>query len=155
MLCKHLVTKKASSDTEFTLQFLNTLRRHDYPFIAFGQQYSSRIRLERNNPQEHNDQIMDESSEILDRLETMTVILDQQTVIEERRAMLANIKQLLIDGMDLAEENVQNDGFYDAFTKLVKPITEEITACKEVLNARTQQLTWQPPRNRRLPFYLN
>ena len=146
MLCKHLVVKKAGLNPEFTPQFLNIYRRHDYPFITFDQQYNSQIRLDNmhwNNQQEYNDQIMDEPSEVLDGLETtMTTVSDRQNVIEERMAMLANVKQLLIEGIDLAEKNVQNDRFYDTFAKLVKPITEEITACKEALNARTQQCTW-------------
>ena len=56
--------------------------------------------------------------------------------------------------MDLTEENIQSDKFYETFKNLVKPITERITACNEALNARIQQRTRQPPRNRRLPLSL-
>ena len=69
--------------------------------------------------------------------------------------MLENVRRLLNRGVDLAEENIQNDRFYETFKNLVKPITEEITACNEALNARIQQRTWQLPRNRKLPFFLN
>jgi len=33
-----------------------------------------------------------------------------------------------------------NDGFYEAFTKLVKLIAEEITACDEALNTRNKDM---------------
>jgi len=91
-----------------------------------------------------------ESSEVSNKLES-----DRSFLIEERRNVLETVRQLLNKGVDLAEENIENDGFYETFINLVKPLIEEIAACKEALDAKTQQQTWRPPRNRRLPFLLD
>jgi len=162
MLCKHLVAKKNRLTPGFAPHYLNVMRRHDHPFISFNQENTSRIEPENtawHNSQEggsrseyaHRSEI--ESSEVSGRLESTSI--DRSLIIEERREMLENVRRLLNRGVDLAEENIQNDRFYETFKNLVKPITEEITACNEALNARIQQRTWQPPRNRKLPFFLN
>lgn len=171
MVCKHLVAQKHRLTPEFVPHFLNIMRRHDYPFITFDQEHGSRIQSDNTYWNSSADYMLEDTDyddqpfELL-QSQTSNNSADQQLIIEERRTALEKLRRLLnwgLDvrslltawGLDVAEDNVQNDRFYETFTKLIKPIAEEITACEEALNARTQQRTWQQPRNRRLAFYLN
>ncbi|CAG8587967.1 32295_t:CDS:2, partial [Racocetra persica] len=43
---------------------------------------------------------------------------------------------------------------YEVYTTLKKPLITEVAACNKVLNARTQQKTWDKSKIEKLAFWL-
>jgi hypothetical protein len=125
LVCKHLVLK---SDKDLQPTFLETMRRHDYPFVAFGKNISVPI-LQKNNPWrkplQHRSSVVGSSSsgtlqQELARLETM----------ESRREELAEWKRVMERGFDLYDREMGNDRFVEQFRNLMKPITKAVRECE-------------------------
>lgn len=76
-------------------------------------------------------------------------------LIESRKAELVEDEKMFKSLLEIVSDNVQNDHFYNAYKRLKQTLVNETKACQEALMARTQQNTWNPPRNSKLAFRLN
>jgi len=74
--------------------------------------------------------------------------------IENKKAVLAKDKRIFEMLNSIVEQNIDNDNFFAEYMRLRQNLVDDTIACNEALNARTQQRTWQPPRNRKLAFWL-
>jgi len=136
----------------FFPQYASTIRHHDYLFIYFGCENLPRINLINsvwNNTQPN-------SSNVLTIVPEMSEgsIRTRFDVIERRKAEWEMDKKTFESLMTIVGQNLENDNFYNEYRKLRQTLVDETMACNEVLNARTQQSSWQPPRNHRLAFWL-
>ena len=75
-------------------------------------------------------------------------------LIESRLARLEEDRKTF-EFLVIVKDNVQNDDFYNEYAKLTQTLVKETKACQEALMARSQQRTWNPPRNSRLAFRLS
>ena len=75
-------------------------------------------------------------------------------LIESRLARLEEDRKTFETLVAIATDNIQNDNFYNEYAKLTQTLVKETKACQEALMARSQQQTWNPPRNSRLAFRL-
>ena len=74
--------------------------------------------------------------------------------IKSRKAVLATDKRIFELLNSILEQNIKNHNLFDEYIRLGQNLIDETLACSEALNARMQQSTWQPPRNRKLAFWL-
>jgi hypothetical protein len=149
-LCKHLIFKK--NGKTFLPTFKETMRRHDYPFLAFGMDAAATI-LQENNPWKRflEDNPVEEVS-ASSALPQQAAIATQEK-IEARREELAEWKKVMERGFELCEREIDNDKFVESFRNLMKPITKAVKECDEALKGHTQQETWGS-KGRRLAFWL-
>src|SRR6185369_3211637 len=146
MVCKHLV-----KECTFFPQYA-TRRRHDYPFILFGEARASIDPA--NNPWTEMTEIPtdEESPRGNDSMD-----LDPQTrneLIESMRAELAEDERMFNSLLEIISDNIQNDHFYNTYKRLKKTLITETKACREALLSKRQQRTWDPPHNSKLAFRL-
>ena len=155
MLCKHLV--KAYTDENPTFpQYATTHRRHDYPFIQFGEA-CSRIDTANRPWTESSQNLLDEMEISMDEDNNNSLELNisaRNELIESRLARLEEDRKTFESLVAIATDNIQNDDFYNEYAKLTQTLVKETKACQEALMARSQQQTWNPPRNSRLAFRL-
>jgi len=84
-----------------------------------------------------------------------TSLHNRNQLIESRKVELTEDKKKFELLLKIVSDNIQNDQFYHTYKRLRQVLMNETQACEEALRARTQQRTWNPPRNSRLAFYLN
>ena len=157
LVCKHLVQTYTASNPDLP-QYKNTIRRHDYPFIYFGENDLPRIQSI-NTPWNHTQQSSISEPETIpevsgDSESSRLSIRARFDIIESRKNVLANDKRIFESLISILEQNIENDRLFDEYIGLRQNLVDETLACNEALNARTQQSTWQPPRNRKLAFWL-
>lgn len=134
LICKHLVSKKKVGT------FKETMRRHDYPLVAFGTNVPPAISQE-NNPWTRlleEEQAEEESTGLGPRQQAIST--DEE--IDARREKLAQWKRVMERGFELCERELENDKFFENFSTLMKPITKAVGECDEALHAQMQQKTW-------------
>ena len=155
LVCKHIVKACRDRNPSFFPQYATTWRRHDYPLIWFGE---ARANIDPvNNPWNEMNEIPIDESEIsmsIDR-NIETSLHNRNQLIESRKVELTEDKKKFESLLKIVSDNIQNDQFYHTYKRLRQVLMNETQACEEALRARTQQRTWNPPRNSRLAFYLN
>jgi hypothetical protein len=144
LLCKHLIAKK--NGRVFIPTFLETERRHDYPFLAFGKDKLPVI-TRSNNPWVRYGASIEEINPYIEESSASTNQQDIQMptridVLAERRERLAVYKRKLDLALTLYEREIDNDGFVRNFEDLMRPILKAVNECEEALQARRQQHTW-------------
>jgi hypothetical protein len=155
LVCKHLIQTYTINHPNFFPRFMSTIRRHDYPFIYFGRENPSSIHLSNSPWNNTQPDSLDESETIPEMSEESEPSTRARfDIIERRKAELALDKRIFERLASIVEENIENDNFYNEYRRLRQALVDETLACSEALNARTQQSTWQPPRNRKLVFWL-
>ena len=82
-------------------------------------------------------------------------IFARNELIESRLARLEEDGKTFEFLVAIVKDNVRNDDFYNEYAKLTQTLVKETKACQEALMARSQQRTWNPPRNSRLAFRLS
>jgi hypothetical protein len=160
LVCKHLIQTYAVSNPD-TPQYKTITRRHDYPFIYFGEDDPPRIHSI-NTPWNHIQQspsnepetIPEVSGESESSESSESSIRARFNTIGSRKAVLATDKRIFESLNSILEQNIENDNLFDEYIRLRQNLIDETLACSEVLNARRQQSTWQPSRNRKLAFWL-
>jgi hypothetical protein len=147
LLCKHLVAKKNGS--QFVPKYIETVRRHDYPFFIFQKDNLPTI-TPMNNPwvryevDEEIDTYEEGGSSTTNQQETLErARLDTLT---ERRQQLAVYRRLFDSALTLYEREINNDNFVRNYEALMRPIIKAVNECEEALRARNQQGTWGPKR---------
>ena len=157
LVCKHLIQTYAASNPAIP-QYKTTIRRHDYPFIYFGEDNPPRIHSI-NTPWNHIQQSSSNEPETIPELSgesesSGSSVHARFDTIESRKAVLATDKKIFESLNSILEQNIENDNFFDEYIRLRQNLIDETLACNEALNARTQQSTWRPPRSRKLAFWL-
>ena len=144
LLCKHLVAKKNGS--QFVPKYIETVRRHDYPFLIFQKDNLPTI-TPINNPwvryevDEEIDTYEEGGSSTTNRQETLEhARLDTLT---ERRQQVAVYRRLFDSALMLYEREINNDNFVRNYEALMRPIIKAVNECEEALQAHNQQGTWE------------
>jgi hypothetical protein len=153
MVCKHLVKESTDTNPSFFPQYAMTRRRHDYPLIWFGE---ARANIDpANNPWTEENSLGEDTP--MDEGDSNIGLNFQarNELIESRKAELVEDEKMFKSLLEIVSDNVQNDHFYNAYKRLKQTLVNETKACQEALMARTQQNTWNPPRNSKLAFRLN
>ena len=156
MVCKHLAKTYTDRDPTFP-QYATTNRRHDHPFIRFGEA-CTRIDPANRPWSETSQSLFDETEGpmVLDEDNSLEISIHvRNELIESRIAGLVEDKKTFESLIAITSDNVQNDKFYNEYKKLTHILVTETKACQGTLMARSQQRTWNPPRNSRLAFQLN
>ena len=155
MVCKHLVREYTDTNLSFFPQYATTRQRHDHPFIWFSEACTS-IDLANNPWSETTENPLDEESQIdEDSSDVDLGFRARNELIESRKAELAEDERMFKSLLEIVSDNIQNDHFYNAYKRLKQTLITETKACQEALMAKTQQRTWNPPRNSKLAFRLN
>ncbi|CAG8457549.1 7642_t:CDS:1 [Cetraspora pellucida] len=133
-----------------------TRRRHDYPLIWFGE-ITTNINPKNNPWIESVKTSLDELENIIDKNDRSMELgfNNRNELIESRKIELAENKKIFESLLNIVTDNIQNDNFYNTYRRLRQALVVETKACQEALAARTQQRTWNPPRNSKLAFRLN
>ncbi|CAG8674375.1 14673_t:CDS:2, partial [Dentiscutata heterogama] len=112
-----------------------TARHYDYPFIIFHKENIPRI-YPSNSP--WNNILQDSETEFVPDSE-----------ISSSYSIITSISKHYI-----ITDNIENNKLYEVYTTLKKPLIAETTACNKVLNAKTQQQTWDKSKIGKLAFWL-
>src|SRR6185312_11715839 len=136
--------------------YATTNRRHDYPFIQFGEACT---RIDpANRPWSETSQSLLEETEIpMDKDNSLELSVSAcNKLIESRLAGLEEDRKTFESLITIVSDNVQNNDFYSEYKKLTHTLITETKACQAVLMAstRSQQQTWNTLCNSRLAFRL-
>ncbi|CAG8542582.1 19537_t:CDS:1, partial [Racocetra persica] len=74
--------------------------------------------------------------------------------IENRKTELIKDMKAFETLVKIITNNIENDKLYEVYTALKKPLIVEIAAYNKVLNAKTQQQTWNKSKIGKLAFWL-
>jgi hypothetical protein len=158
LLCKHLIAKK---EKDFWPTFSETTRRHDYPFIFFGNNKPPTI-SQRNNPWRMiNMTIIEENSFIENPVieshysensrDISTIVFEKK--MEERQEKYSQYEKKFEKALELYKREMDNDNFVKNFDILLRPFIKAVNECEDALQARKQQGT-QKSSNEKLAFWL-
>ena len=138
---------------------METVRRHDYPLIFFGDNSKEILSIcKENDPWEkygriiienNHDQESCPSSSNLQNIE----LSEQNNTEDEIEVKLADYKKVFKLALKLYQREKDNVHFVKSFDSLMKPVVKAVKECEKKLAANTQQSTWNS-KSGKLAFWL-